>query len=183
VGVADGRQRKRFTVIPLLELKVLVLNQSYEPLGIISARKAAVLLIRGRAHLVEETGLAIRTVSRAFPLPSVVRLSVYVRTPRRKIALSKRNVMRRDGHMCQYCGAQGVPMTIDHIVPRSWGGLDAWENLVCACRACNARKGDRPPEHAGLPLRRRPKHPDPFMFLHMTNGLPDESWGPYLFRR
>lgn len=164
-----------------LNQSVLVLNQSYEPLHVCSVRRAIVLVFRGRAEVVEVLDTCIRTVSRAFPIPSVVRLGVYVRVPPKPLALSKRNVLKRDGHQCQYCGTKRGPFTIDHIEPRSQGGKDTWENLVCACHSCNNKKGDRVPGQVGMALIRKPRSPHHVTFIRHYVGVPDERWRPYLF--
>ena len=101
----------------MLNRKVLVLNQNYEPLSICSAKRALVMVFLGKAEVVEEAG-TVHTVSRAFPLPSVVRLWMYVHKPRNDIPLTKRNILRRDGHRCQYCGTTQGPMTVDHVIPK-----------------------------------------------------------------
>jgi len=164
-----------------LNRSVLVLNQSYEPLHVCSVRRAIVLVFRGRAEVVEELDSYIHTVSQLFPIPSVVRLGFYVRVPPKPLALSKRNVLKRDEHQCQYCGTKRGPFTIDHILPRSLGGKDTWENLVCACNSCNNKKGDRSPHEAGLALRKKPRTPHHVAFIRHYVGVPDERWRPYLF--
>jgi 5-methylcytosine-specific restriction endonuclease McrA len=164
-----------------LTRSVLVLNQSYEPIHVCSARRAIVLVYRGRAEIVEALDLTIHTVSKKFPVPSVVRLGLYVRVPPKPMTLSKRNVLKRDGFQCQYCGTRSGPMTVDHVVPRTRGGRDTWENMVCACLKCNNRKGDRTPEQAGTKLLRRPRLPNHVTFIKHFVGVPDRRWRPYLF--
>lgn len=162
--------------------KVLVLNQNYEPLSVCNVKKAIVLLYLGKAELIEACdGLLLRSVSMSMPLPSIVRLSIYVRVPYKKIVLTRKNILRRDGHKCQYCGKGEVSLTVDHVVPKARGGLDVWENLVCACVACNNRKGDRTPHEAEMPLHRRPIRPNHVMFIRDYVGTLDERWKPYLF--
>lgn len=164
-----------------LNQSVLVLNQSYEPLHVCSVRRAIVLVFRGRAEVVETLDTQIHTIDSAFPIPSVVRLAVYVRIPPKPLALTKRNVLKRDGFQCQYCGTRRGPFTIDHVVPRSLGGRDAWENLVCACHRCNNLKGDRTPVDSGLLLMRKPRSPNQVTFIRHYVGVPDARWRPYLF--
>ncbi len=136
--------------------KVLVLNASYEPLNITSWRRAVVLLLKGKAEQLEFTATEIYT---AFPLPTVIRLRYYVRVPYKEIPLTRRNVLERDDQTCQYCSYRGDGLTLDHVVPRSRGGGDTWENLVAACVRCNVRKGNRTPDEASMPLRARPRRP------------------------
>ncbi len=162
--------------------KVLVLNHNYEPLSVCNVRKAVILLWLGKAELIAATeGRVLRSVSAIMPFPSIVRLSVYVRVPYKKIVLSRKNILRRDGHQCQYCGRTDLTLTVDHIIPRAKGGADAWENLVAACVTCNNRKGDRTPSEAGMPLMRRPIRPNHVMFIRHFVGSVDDHWKPYLF--
>ena len=162
--------------------KVLVLNQNYEPLSVCHVKKAVILLYLGKAELIEAwDGKALRSVSMSLPFPSIVRLSVYIRIPYKKIILSRKNILRRDGHRCQYCGRNDVPLTVDHIVPKARGGEDAWENLVCACIECNNKKGDRIPQESRMLLLRKPLRPTHVTFLRHFVGHMDERWKPYLF--
>ena len=165
----------------MLERQVLVLNQNYEPLSVCNARRALLLIFMGKAQVVEAYELEVHTVSRSFPLPCIVRLTLYVKVPRKKVVLSKRNVMKRDGHRCQYCGTTQGPMTIDHVVPRNLGGKDTWENMVCACVKCNNKKGDRTAEQANMVLARQPRKPSHILFISHFIGVTDYRWKPYLF--
>jgi 5-methylcytosine-specific restriction endonuclease McrA len=162
--------------------KVLVLNHNYEPLSVCNVKKAVILLYLGKAELVEPyDGKFLHSVSVTIPFPSIVRLSIYVRVPFKKIVLSRKNILRRDGHRCQYCGRSDVSLTVDHIIPRARGGEDTWENLVCACVRCNNKKGDRAPAEAQMALVRKPIRPNHVMFLRDFVGEMDERWKPYLF--
>lgn len=89
--------------------------------------------------------------------------------------------MKRDGHKCAYCGRGDLPLTIDHVIPKSKGGDESWENLVAACLPCNNRKGDRSPEEAHMQLRIRAYTPNHIMFIKNSAGRVDETWKPYLF--
>jgi 5-methylcytosine-specific restriction endonuclease McrA len=169
----------------LLNRPVLVLNQSYEPIQVCSVRRAIVLVFRGRAEVIEALDLYVRTVSERFPVPSVVRLGLYVRVAPKQLALSKKNVLKRDGHRCQYCGS-GFPvgeLTFDHVVPVSQGGRKDWENIVTACIPCNRRKGGRTPAQAGMQVIRPPCRPTRSPVVRITFGLRDapESWRDYLY--
>jgi 5-methylcytosine-specific restriction endonuclease McrA len=165
----------------VLNNHVLVLNQNYEPLSVCSVRRALILIFRGRAHSVELDERVVHSVSQQWTVPSVVRLERYVRTPGRRVVLSKRNILKRDNHQCQYCGSADRKMTIDHVIPRKFGGGETWENLVCACMACNTMKGDQRPEQVGLQLRRRPKRPNNITYIRTFIGISDHRWKPYLF--
>lgn len=165
-----------------LNSKVLVLNQNYEPMSVCNVKKAIILLFLGKAELIEaHAGKLLRSVSVSMPFPSVVRLSVYIRVPYKKIILSRKNILRRDGHRCQFCGRGDLPLTVDHVLPRSRGGEDTWENLVCACVQCNNAKGDRTPEEARMPLMRRASRPNHVTFIRHFVGNIDDRWKPYLF--
>lgn len=166
----------------LLNRQVLILNRSYEPMNLISARKAVLLMYLGKVEIIETVQqLQIRSISMSLPMPSIVRLVKYTKVHRRTIVLSRKNVIKRDGGRCQYCGTRHAPLTVDHVVPRKQGGADAWENLVCACVVCNNKKGDRTPEQARMPLLRKPKRPNHVIFIHQNIVNMDERWKPYLF--
>jgi 5-methylcytosine-specific restriction endonuclease McrA len=161
---------------------VLVLNNNYEPLSICNVKKAICLLYLGKAELIAASdGRLLRSVTFTMPLPSIVRLSVYVHVPYKRIVLSRKNILRRDGHRCQYCGRSDVSLTVDHVVPKARGGDETWENLVAACVRCNNAKGDRTPVEAHMVLRRKPIRPSHVMFLRDYAGDVDEEWKPYLF--
>lgn len=166
----------------MLNRRVLLLNQNYEPLSVCRARRALALVLLRKAETVELTGILARSVSLSIPVPSVLRLNYYIRTNHKDVPLTKRNVLRRDDSTCQYCGKRGPEMTTDHVVPRSKGGAHAWDNLVCACSDCNARKGDRTPRQAKLRLTRRPKKPHYFTFTISSLGEVPASWRQYLFQ-
>jgi 5-methylcytosine-specific restriction endonuclease McrA len=160
--------------------KVLVLNASYEPLNITSWRRAVVLLLKGKAEQLEHNGQYIYT---DFPLPSVIRLRHYVRIPYKEIPLTRRNVLERDRHTCQYCNYRGEQLTLDHVIPRSRGGGDSWENLVAACVRCNVKKGNRTPKEANMLLRSQPRKP--YSSLHFelvkhTRGDLNHEWRKYV---
>jgi 5-methylcytosine-specific restriction endonuclease McrA len=160
---------------------VLVLNQDYRALTVCSVERATILVLLQKAELVEaEPGRWLRSPSRRVPWPSIVRLRAYVTIPFKRITLTRKNVMRRDRHRCQYCGNRDK-LTIDHVLPRSRGGRDSWENLVTACVPCNNRKGSRTPTEAGMRLRRRPFRPSHVMFIRDFVGTLDDTWKPYLF--
>ena len=165
-----------------LNSKVLVLNQNYEPLSVCNVKKAIILVILGKAELVETAaGKTIRSVSLAIPFPSVVRLSFFIRVPYKKIILSRKNILRRDGHRCQYCGRGDVPLTLDHVIPRSRGGEETWENLVAACVKCNNKKSDKMADEIDMPLLRKPMRPNHVTFISHYVGNLDDRWKPYLY--
>lgn len=159
---------------------VLVLNASYEPLNITNWRRAVILLLKGKAEQVEHNG---KFVYEGLPLPTVIRLRQYVRIPYKEIPLSRRNIFHRDSHSCQYCGYTGEQLTLDHVIPRSRGGLDTWENLVTACVSCNVRKGNRTPKESGMLLPFPPRKPHSSLYFevsrHVKSGHHTE-WQKYV---
>ncbi|MGH2724196.1 MAG: HNH endonuclease [Actinomycetota bacterium] len=155
----------------------LVLNATYEPLAVVSARRAVVLVLKSKAELVESNGMVFRTEKLTIPAPSVVRLSYFVKVPyRARASLTRRAVFARDDWTCQYCG--GAAENVDHVIPRSRGGGHVWENVVAACRRCNSRKENRLPPQAGLSLRRQPFAPKDGFRLSL--GRLEPEWEPYL---
>ncbi|UCE85565.1 MAG: HNH endonuclease [Deltaproteobacteria bacterium] len=183
----------------MLNSSVLVLNRSYLPIHITSARRAFTLIYRGTARalgidhqtfdferwtaLSGENGDTIGTSQGPIRVPRVIVLETFDRIPRRYVRFSRINVFARDAFTCQYC-AQRLPrsdLNLDHVVPRSLGGKSTWENVVCCCVDCNRRKGGRTPVQAGLKLLRFPSKPrwTPFANLMMSKARYDE-WRPFL---
>ena len=141
-----------------------------------------VLIYMGKAELLlDNKKKVIRTVSRTFPWPSVIRLNYFITVPYKKVVLTRKNILRRDAYKCAYCGRSDLPLTIDHIIPKAKGGSESWENLVCACTNCNNRKGGRTPEEANLRLTYKPFKPNHIMFIKTIVGKLDENWKPYLY--
>ncbi len=166
----------------MIQKQVLVLNQNYEPLGICNVRRAVVLAFLGKAEIVDILkDHYLRSMKIQYPVPSIVRLRLYKRVPRKKVLLSRKNVLIRDNYQCQYCGRKNLELTIDHVLPRNRGGLDIWENLVCACTKCNFKKGNRTPEEAGMPLLSVPHRPNYIAFFKYVIGTVHDTWKPYLF--
>lgn len=164
-------------------MKVLVLNSSFEPLDICDARKAFILICGGKAVTVaHHPEAAVCTISRCFPLPTVVRLRSYVSKPFKRVLLSRKNILLRDNNQCQYCGSSETPLTLDHMLPRSRGGESTWENLIAACPKCNSFKGNRTPREAGMPPMKKPARPHHLLAFteHLTPAV-SEHWKPYLY--
>jgi len=160
--------------------RALVLNASYEPLCVVAARRAVVLVLGEKAETVAETGLVLHSEHLSVSVPSVVRLRAYVTVPfRRRVAVSRRAVMARDGGLCQYCGTRAD--SIDHVVPRSRGGTHTWDNVVAACRPCNVRKRDRLLHETSMRLRRHPAMPHGASWSIVARGSVPGEWAPFLF--
>lgn len=162
---------------------VLVLNQNYEPLNVCNVRRALVLVIDGKAEILEAHNAVVATTSRHFPSPSVIRLIYMIRRPRPRVKLTRREVFIRDSYTCQYCGRESNDLTIDHIVPRSRGGSHTWDNLVAACKPCNHRKGGKSLGEARMQLRTIPKEPSAGMYYTIERRLDtaiNEGWHKFL---
>lgn len=185
----------------VLSKPVLVLNRVFQPVQLTTAKRAFVLLYGGAAMALDEQGeeydfdlwrsLPVRTdddvvpiIGGALRVPRVLHLHRYDRTPKATVRLTRRNLMFRDAHQCQYCGKQPPlrELNIDHVLPRSRGGIDSWENLVTACRVCNLRKGWRTPEEANMSLKRRPFRPKWSTTAQILLGSSTKyrEWEPFL---
>ena len=185
----------------VLDAAVLVLNRLYQPVRVTSARTGFVLLVRGVAQAVDDSGDVfdfcgwagtaardgedlVHTVSMALRVPRVVRLVRYDRLPGAALHLSHRNVMVRDRYQCQYCGATpgADQLNIDHVLPRCRGGRDSWENLVTSCRPCNLRKGRHTPEECNMRLSRQPSPPrwSALYQVLLRTGPTCKAWEPFL---
>ncbi len=166
--------------------RVLVLNSSYEPLRIVSWRRAMILFLGQKIEVLDSYGLQVHTVSQAFSLPSVIKMKRFVR-PKRPfgyVRFSRQHVFMRDDFMCQYCyevfGAK--ELTLDHVVPVTRGGKTTWSNVVSCCVECNQNKGAKTPTEAGFELFKYPSEPGQGFLpdLLLYKKLMPESWRPYL---
>jgi 5-methylcytosine-specific restriction endonuclease McrA len=162
--------------------RVLVLNASYEPINVCTVRRAAVLILKNRAEILEEGEWALHAESFTLARPVVIRLLTYVRIPRdaHRRKITRRAVFARDRWTCQYCGHERGSLTVDHVIPRSKGGASSWENIVTCCAPCNRRKGDRLPRQANMVPARRPKAPPPTVFIRVAAPTIPAAWEQYL---
>lgn len=159
--------------------RALVLNTTFEPLCVVSARRAVVLVLNEKADLVSDSGAAMHSERLTVQVPSVIKLRTFVRVPyRRRAALNRRAIFARDSSRCQYCAAPAE--SIDHVVPRARGGEHVWENVVAACRPCNTRKRDRLLSETSMTLRRRPTAPRELSWITVAVGRVPVDWEPYL---
>jgi 5-methylcytosine-specific restriction endonuclease McrA len=161
--------------------RVLLLNATFEPLAVVTAKRAVVLMLTGKAECVEAAlEGAFRSENLTVAAPSVMRLSRYVRVPyRRPVPMTRAGVLRRDGRRCVYCTRRAD--TIDHVVPRSRGGAHTWDNCVAACRTCNSKKADRLLEELGWTLAVKPTVPHRAVGGVMVLAVePHPSWEPWL---
>ena len=156
-----------------------MLNASYEPLSVVSARRAVCLVLLEKAEVVEHDGTLVHSERFTMVAPVVIRLRYMVKVPfNRHTAMSRRAVFARDGHRCGYCGEPAD--SIDHVLPRSRGGKNVWENVIAACRGCNLRKRDRTPEEAGMRLAVAPHAPRELSWIAFAVPRVPEAWKPYL---
>jgi 5-methylcytosine-specific restriction endonuclease McrA len=192
-----------------LHASILVLNRLYMAVHVVGVRRGFALLCRELAEVIhhEEGAFAnytfdswrelcglrarakrahedwIKAVNFEIQVPRVIRLLTYDRLPKQNVHLNRRNILARDGHACQYCGRHFPiqQLSLDHVIPRSRGGMTTWENIVCACLACNVRKGGRTPHEAKMKLVRRPIKPkrNPLLALKLDNPK-YESWRTWL---
>lgn len=198
------------TVTPALDASVLVLNKLFMAIHIISVRRALCLLCKDLAEVVsleegqfmtydfatwrevsefrarhfrQEDDDWLRTVNSEIQVPRVIRLIEYDRLPKQTVKFNRRNIFARDNNQCQFCGKKfpTSELSLDHVVPRSQGGQSTWENIVCACVACNVRKGGRTPKEASMALIRKPEKPkrSPMVNLKLTNRK-YQTWKSFL---
>ncbi|MEM6263033.1 MAG: HNH endonuclease [Bacteroidota bacterium] len=161
--------------------KVLVLNQNYQAIGVCAVERAFGLIFLQKAEMLSEVpGERLRTVNREFEFPSIIRLYRYISLPYKQVNLSRTNIFKRDNYSCLYCNSK-ENLTIDHVIPRSQGGRDTWENLATACQKCNSKKGNMTPEEAGMEMRHQPFRPSFVMFLGNFSGKVRDDWKPYLY--
>ncbi len=157
----------------------LVLNASFEPLGVVAARRAIVLVMASKAISIEDTDGVFHSARHSIAMPAVIRLTRFVRVPHRgAVPLTRRALFARDGGLCAYCGRTAT--SVDHVVPRSRGGRHEWENVVAACSRCNRVKGDRTVGDLGWRLRLTPRCPAGAAWRVIASGRQDPSWTPYL---
>jgi 5-methylcytosine-specific restriction endonuclease McrA len=162
---------------------VLVLNQNFEPLNVCNLERALRLVLAAKAEVLEQRAGVVHSVTHTFPAPSVIRLAYQVRRPVHPIGLSRRAIFLRDSYTCQYCGTRPHVLTLDHVVPKSRGGRNTWENMVTACGACNHRKGGRTLQEVRMRLLREPRAARVqgirTVAQHMATTIYAE-WVPYL---
>lgn len=160
---------------------VLVLNLNFEPLNVCKLKRAMCLIVMGKAEVLKNGRGYVRTPSRALPRPSVIRLGHLVRRPRPRVKLVKKEILRRDGYRCQYCGRRVSRLTVDHVIPRRLGGQHRWDNLVSACPNCNCKKGGKTPKAASMYPLHLPHEPVPtplYIFGSYLQG--NEDWRQFL---
>lgn len=160
-------------------MRTLVLNAGYEPLAVVTFRRALLLVLTDKASVLAENGDPVTTPRTVMGRPSVILLNRYVKVPYREAAnVTRRGVLRRDGHRCGYCGRQAT--TVDHIMPRSRGGTNTWENLIACCLDCNSAKGNKTLRQVGWKLRFKPSCPRGPQWFITELERPAPEWTEFL---
>jgi 5-methylcytosine-specific restriction endonuclease McrA len=165
--------------------RTLLLNSTYEPIQVISWKRAVTMIFLGKVEVVRSYERTLRAVSMQMATPAVVKLHGFVRRRAVRLGFSRRSLFSRDGYRCQYCGEECLPgeITCDHVVPRSQGGTTDWDNVVTCCATCNRRKGGRTPEQASMRLVRLPRKPEdlPMMFrMKLGRPVTPDAWREFL---
>ena len=168
------------SAIKVLTAPVLVLNLNYVPINISTARRAIILVGKGKAELLEQREGQVRTISQKVDVPSIIRLVYLVKRPFAPSKLSKKEIFLRDQYTCQYCGIKSTELTLDHVIPRRQKGAHTWENVVAACSKCNLRKAGFTPEEAKMRLLSIPKVPQPNPYRMLQERTILDEWKPYL---
>lgn len=199
--LACGPTARALSTIDVLSVPVLLVNRHFAPVCVTPVRRQMILLYGGAARAVDEDGethdfgqwrkLPVREADDGLPIiggelrvPRVLHLQRYDRAPRVAVRLTRRNLMLRDQHQCQYCSRRPSlrDLNVDHVIPRSRGGNDSWENLVVSCRSCNLKKGRRTPDEAGMSLLRTPQKPRWSTAAHILLAARESylEWQPFL---
>lgn len=159
----------------------LKLDAAYRPIAVIEAVDALVMCMIGKAKAIEEHDVTINSVSQSFKLPAVIVVNRVVRYVFSGFSPSRKNICIRDENTCQYCEKR-LPLgelTLDHVLPRSRGGKNEWDNLVACCRKCNQKKGSKTPDEAGMKLLRQPTKPKSVSFKFRKYA--EDIWEDYLW--
>ena len=160
--------------------RTLILNATYQPLSIASAKRSISLLLSNKINVIKKSNLELRSESSTITIPKVAALNYYVKAPyARRVALNRENIFIRDKYVCQYCGNQAE--SIDHIIPKSKGGEHEWQNVVACCKKCNLIKADKLLHETHLNLKKAPGNPkENFWIKTIVGSNPDPSWEEYL---
>ena len=163
--------------------KALKLDSSYRPVEIIESIEALVLCLIGKARAIENHKEEVRTVSESFKLPSVIALNRYVKFRFSYMACNRTNLLWRDQNQCQYCSKTFEPkvLTLDHVLPKSRGGDNSWENLVIACKRCNQKKGNRTSSESGMHPIRKPYRPKSTVLKYIKKEQIEPVWKNYIW--
>ncbi len=160
--------------------RTLILNSTFQPLSVASAKRSVSLLLSNKINVIKKSKLEIRSENKIINIPKVALLTYYVKAPyARRVALNRSNIFIRDFNTCQYCG--NIAESIDHIIPKSKGGLHEWSNVVACCKKCNLVKADKLLNHTILKLKNFPTKPEGnFWIKTIIGSSPDPEWKEYL---
>lgn len=165
--------------------RVLKLNQSFEPIEIISWKRAISLIFREKAEIIKEYEIELHSPRHTFKMPAVVRLVKGFKRPRKRVKFNTQNIILRDHFRCQYCGKKfpAGELTKDHVIPRAQGGKTDWDNIVSCCIQCNDKKRNRTPAQARMKLKKYPTRPDwvPSIILHLTKMKMPKQWREFCY--
>jgi len=165
--------------------RVLLLNQSYEPISIINWQKAIRLLFLEKVEVIKEYDKKLRSRYLVIQMPAVVRLLKAFRRPRKRVKFNRTNILARDRWKCQYCNKKfsAKDLTYDHLVPKARGGTTCWTNIVTCCVYCNNKKGAKKPHEVNLKLKKKPVRPDwvPIFSISLTNRSVPEEWKDFIY--
>jgi len=165
--------------------RVLLLNQSYEPVSVINWKRAITMFTLGKVEIIEEYEKDIRSRFLVIKAPAVVRLLKAFRRPRKRVKFNRQNILARDRWRCQYCRNKFISkdLTYDHVIPKSRGGQTCWENIVTCCMPCNSKKGDRLPREVGMRIRKQPTRPDwvPIFTVSISKRTIPDSWKSFCY--
>jgi len=165
----------------ILSKKVLLLNSSYEPMMVVSGKKAILMIISNKVDTIEKTNYYICSSVLRLSFPSVIKLKSFVYIDFKNIPLTRKNIIKRDNYTCQYCGKITKSITIDHIIPKDKNGKDLWSNLVSACNKCNSKKSNKYLRDTNMKLLKKPVKPTYIYHLQKYVTKENGSWKPYLF--
>lgn len=182
---SSGRINKREKPLRMsvIHRDVLVLNSDYEPINVCNMRRAIGLICLGKVDVLHSDDLSVHSARTQITSPCVIRLKYHVRRPVPRLRLSRRSIFARDNYTCQYCGTTAKDLTVDHVVPKRHGGRTEWENLVCCCKKCNTRKGDKLLDDTNFTLARLPRRPRWIPFISLARFVDrsrHEIWQMYL---
>ena len=161
---------------------ILVLNADYTPINITNLKRAFNLIYKGKAEIIKHNIISpIVTELRKYKRPTIIRLLRYISIPFRKVNLNRQNIFRRDKFQCVYCGEKTKnKLTIDHVIPKSKGGNNTWQNLVTCCKSCNIKKDDKTLEEVGMILTSIPYRPTYIQFVKNITISYKDDWLPFL---
>lgn len=165
-----------------MNASILVLNADFQPINVTTFKRAFNLVYKGKAEIIEydsEAKPIMSSQGKVWKRPAIIRLIRYIYVPFKKVPVGRFNVYRRDGHKCGYCRS-AEDLTLDHVIPRSRGGQNTWENLVTCCKKCNAKKDNRTPEEAGMKLLVKLYAPTYMQFINAMKHDKKDVWSQYL---